>query len=326
VLDGQGGDDTMIGGDGNDTYVVDDAGDVVTEHVGEGTDTVQSSIDYTLGANLDDLTLTDGAINGTGNELANVITGNGQDNMLDGADGNDALNGNDGADVLSGGTGDDILSGGADNDLLLGVAGDDHLVGGTGADTMRGGSENDTYQVDSSGDLVIESANQGTDTVDASISYTLGANVENLVLTGTENHDGTGNALANAVTGNDGDNSIDGMAGNDVLTGGAGDDTFVFSTALDSSTNVDQVTDFSLSDDMISLSHSIFGAIDTGELSAAAFHTGTDADDAAQRIIYNDATGALSYDADGSGSGAAAIQFATLSPALSLDHEHFVVA
>jgi Ca2+-binding RTX toxin-like protein len=296
---------------------------------------VHSSINYSLGDNVENLTLTGDATDGTGNELINVITGNGEDNTLDGGAGNDALAGNDGADVLMGGTGNDLLSGGDGNDTLLGGSDDDHLVGGTGADVMLGGSGNDTYEIDNAGDSVSESSNQGTDTVETSLlSFTLGSNVENLTLTGTGDSSGTGNAAGNIITGNEGSNAIDGKAGNDIidgnagndiLAGGANDDTFVFSTALDESTNVDQITDFSTSDDMIGLSHSIFSAIDTGELSAAAFHTGTEATDAAQRIVYNDTTGGLFYDADGSGSEAA-VQFATLSPALALDHEHFVVA
>jgi Ca2+-binding RTX toxin-like protein len=208
TLNGGTGNDTMTGNAGNDTYVVDAAGDVVTEAAGEGTDTVQSSITYTLGANVENLTLTGGAsINGTGNAAANTITGNTGNNLLDGQGG---------ADTLNGLAGDDTLVGGAANDTL---------DGGTGNDAMAGNAGNDTYVVDSALDTVTELAAEGTDTVQSSISYTLGANLENLTLTGAANINGTGNELANTIGGNTGANTLAGGAGNDTITGGDGTDT-----------------------------------------------------------------------------------------------------
>src|SRR5262249_48305026 len=151
---------------GNDIYVVDDAGDVITENVNEGTDTVQASVTYTLGANVENLTLTGtSAINGTGNVDANIIIGNSGKNIID---------------------------------------------GGAGADTLIGGLGNDTYVVDNTGDVITENANEGTDTVQTSITYTLAANFENLTLTGTTAISGTGNDLANTITGNSADNILTG--------------------------------------------------------------------------------------------------------------------
>jgi len=218
--------DSMTGGLGDDTYVVDNVGDLVAENAGEGTDLVQSSITYTLTDNVENLTLTGTAsINGTGNALNNVITGNTGANVLSGLEGNDTLNGNVGNDTLLGGDGNDVLNGEAGADLLQGEAGDDTLNGGADADTLQGGIGNDTYVVDNAGDVVTESGDEGTDTVQSSIGYTLTANVENLTLTGTGNINGTGNTLDNIIVGNTGNNVLSGLAGNDTLTGSGGNDT-----------------------------------------------------------------------------------------------------
>ncbi|TMJ14706.1 MAG: calcium-binding protein, partial [Alphaproteobacteria bacterium] len=207
ILDGAAGADTLVGGKGDDTYYVDNAGDVVTEGASEGLDKVIASVSYALAANVEDLLLVGAALNGTGNELANVITGNGLDNGL---------------------------VGGAGNDTLYGMAGNDVLDGGTGTDTMVGGTGNDTYVVDTAGDVVTENAGEGTDTVLSSISYTLGTNFENLTLTGTA-ADGTGNGVANVITGNDSANHLYGLAGDDTLIGNGGDDV------LDGGTGADQM-------------------------------------------------------------------------------------
>lgn len=284
-IDGSSGDDTMAGGAGNDTYIVQNTGDVVIEDVDRGIDTVRSGLTYTLGANVENLILTGAASrDGTGNELANVITGNAGDNTLKGnagddtlagVAGNDVLDGGTGIDTMIGGTGDDkfyvddpmdvvveaadegvdwlyspfsivlpanverlILTGtdnidGTGNELensLSGNVGDNVLDGGAGADGMAGGKGNDIYVVDNVGDTVSELVGQGTDTVRSSISYTLGANVENLVLTGTGNLDGTGNQLDNVITGNGGNNVLTGNGGADTLIGGAGDDRYEIGT------------------------------------------------------------------------------------------------
>ena len=309
-LDGGAGNDTLAGGSGDDIYVVDATADVVTELSGEGSDVVQASASYTLSANIERLVLTGaGSINGTGNDLDNVITGNASANALAGAGGNDSLDGGVGNDTLDGGTGNDtmtggqgddtyhvdsagdvvddtltgdvdrviasvsyvspflsyvpvlelsgtgnnnltgwdiaeelignaganLLSGGAHHDTLRGGAGDDTLDGGTGNDSMLGGIGNDTFIVDSVADVVSENPGEGTDTVRSSLmTYALGANFENLVLTGTTGIDAYGNALANRITGNFMNNILDGGAGNDTLEGGKGDDTYT----VDSSTDV----------------------------------------------------------------------------------------
>lgn len=210
-LDGGAGGDSLLGGTGNDTYVVDSVADIVTESASEGTDQVLSSINYTLGSNLESLTLTgSAAINGTGNNLGNTLQGNAANN------------------VLTGGSGADFLLGNGGNDTLIGSAGDDYLSGGVGLDSMVGGLGDDVYVVDSAGDSVVETAGQGTyDEVRTSVSHALSAaqEVELLTLTGTASINGAGNSLANDIVGNGGNNLLQGLAGNDWLSGGLGSDT-----------------------------------------------------------------------------------------------------
>ena len=104
-----------------------------------------------------------------------------------------------------------------------------------GADTLRGGGGNDTYVVDNAGDVVTENAGEGTDLVQSSLTYTLGANVENLTLTGAAAINATGNTLDNILTGNTANNVLTGGAGNDTMRGGAGNDTYVVDAAAMSS-------------------------------------------------------------------------------------------
>jgi len=192
VLDGGAGADAMAGLGGNDVYMVDDAGDIVTEGAGQGTDRINSTIGLSLPADVEDLWLVGSAdIDGTGNGLDNVMWGNG------------------GHNVLAGGAGNDTLDGGA------------------GADSLSGGAGDDTLWVDDPGDLVIELAGEGTDTIKSALaSFTLPSQVENLLLLpGTAAISGIGNGLDNLLTGNAADNTLGGGDGNDVLDGGAGADT-----------------------------------------------------------------------------------------------------
>ena len=215
TLDGGAGADHLSGGLGDDTYVVDNVGDVVSESANAGIDTVQSSLAFGLGANVENLILTGAAaVNGFGNSLDNVITGN------------DAVN------------------------WLYGYDGADTLDGGAGADKMFGGTGNDTYIVDNNLDFIVENPGEGVDTVQSSLTRQLGANFENLVLTGTDAINGLGNGLDNVITGNsagnwlygyDGNDTLDGGAGTDHLNGGAGNDVFVLRAG---EANGDTIMDF----------------------------------------------------------------------------------
>ncbi len=334
ILDGGLGADTMEGGKGGDTYIVDDAGDTVVESLtaaqGGGVDTVKSSVSYTLGDNLDNLTLTGNSnIDGTGNALVNTILGNGADNTMDGAGG---------ADILKGGLGDDT-----------------YIV-----DLVRNGTTATVKLEDS----ITELANQGSDTVElrlrndisdyayatATTTLTLGANLENLDAsnTGALNLNLTGNTANNILTGNNADNILNGGVGsdfligeqgddtligglgNDTLTGGGGNDTFRFDTALNAASNVDTITDFTVGD-TIQLENQIFskltavGALSGNNFVTTAGDVAHAAGDNNDFVIYDASTGNLYYDADGNGSGVA-VQFATLIGVPILGAGDFIVA
>ena len=217
VLQGDGGNNVLSGGNGNDT--LDGGAGNDTLNGGNGTDTASYAsatagvtVDLSLagsqntgGAGADTLISVE---NLTGSAFNDLLRGDGANNSLNGGAGNDDLFGNDGNDTLTGG------------------AGTDHLYGGLG---------DDTYVVADNGDAVIENAGEGRDLVLASIDYTLGANVEDLTLSGSADT-GKGNGLDNAITGSDsanklygyeGNDTLDGRGGNDDLFGGAGGDTLI---------------------------------------------------------------------------------------------------
>ncbi|MEQ8700304.1 MAG: calcium-binding protein [Bauldia litoralis] len=294
ILNGGTGADVMRGRGGDDTYVVDNVGDQVIEAGGQGTDTVASSVSFTLGANVEYLGLSGTAnISGTGNGLANILVGN---------SGNNALFGGDGADGIDG-------------------------MGG--ADDMRGGTGDDTYFVDNAGDGVTEFAGQGTDTVASSIAFTLGANVENLVLTGSAKINGTGNNLANTLVGNAGKNTLNGGGAADTISGGlgkdkllgkGGKDMFVFADALGPA-NADKLKDFKHKKDKILLDQDIFAAVGT-KVGKKEFVEGKKAGDKNDHIIRDGKK--LFYDADGKG-GAKQVLFAKIDKEVDLDHKDFMV-
>ncbi|MCE7913305.1 MAG: hypothetical protein DYH15_01230 [Nitrosomonas sp. PRO4] len=224
----------------------------------------------------------------------------------------------------------DNLTGNAANNVLAGNAGNDTLAGWSGADTMLGGPGDDTYLVENSGDIVLEKVNEGIDTVSSRLTYTLPANVENLTLTGISTVNGTGNSSNNIMIGNNaanqllggaGSDTIDGGRGANSMTGGTGNDFFKFTTTG----HIDAITDYDVPNDTILLDNAVFAALGpAGTLPGAQFRIGANALDANDHIIYNSLTGALLYDANGSGVGAVQ-QIATLSGGLAMTNADFVV-
>ncbi|HTU11240.1 MAG TPA: calcium-binding protein [Allosphingosinicella sp.] len=326
LLHGGAGANYLAGGQGDDQYVVESAGDFIEEAAGQGNDRLYASLSFALalGASVETMSTADNAgtaaINLTGNELANNIIGNAGANVLNGAAGNDVLDGKEGNDILHGGLGDDSLYGGTGNDQLHGGAGTNYLAGGIG---------DDLYVVDNAANAIAEAAGQGNDRVYAAASYTLALGVSVEILStsdnaGTASIGLTGNELANTLFGNAGANVLDGGAGGDFLEGKGGADSYVFTTALGPN-NVDTIAGFQSGVDRIWLDNAVFTALGaSGALSPNAFVTGNAAADGTDRIVYNNATGQLFYDADGAG-GAAAILFATLQGAPALTATDFLV-
>src|SRR5262245_8099460 len=260
TIDGGGGDDTMAGGGGNDTYILDGA-DFVFEAAGGGTDHVISSAGYSLsGQAIENLTLTGTAIEGFGNELANIIRGNDVGNILAGEGGADKMIGGKGDDTYYvDNAGDKVIelndegfdtiisrisltvpvtmmrlildgsanlnaTGSASSDELFGNSGNNKLDGKAGADFMDGEDGADTYYVDHVGDVISDSGTTGDDQVLASADHSLGIGVEKLTLTGKA-VTGVGNELDNKIVGNAAANALNGNGGIDWLLGVAGNDT-----------------------------------------------------------------------------------------------------
>ena len=336
------GNDSLFGGKGNDKL-----------NGGNGVDSADYSV-ISTGVNInlssgkvtgisaeskvligtDKLTSIENAVGGDGNDIL-IATSKGSE--LDGGNGADTLTGGNGADMLYGGDGNDNVNAGGGNDLIIGGdgAGDDTYNGGAGIDTVKYSSALAGITVN----LNLNSANAFSTSTDAGIGIDKLTAIENIIA-GDFNDILLGNALNNRLDGGLGDDFISGDKGNDtliggedndtlagglgndILTGGAGNDIFIFDTVANTSKNKDTITDFVSGTDDIQFSKAIFKAfVATGDLSEAAFYAsfdvvkGHDSDD---RILYNTTTGALYYDADGSGKGAA-VQVALIGthPALA---------
>lgn len=291
TLDGRstvaGQEDALVGGLGDDVFIVALRGTTVVEYTGEGIDEVRASSSvFVLPNQVENLTYTGaGGFIGFGNALENVIKG------------------------------------GTDFDGLVGDAGNDTIYGGAGAgNELIGGTGNDTYVVEAGGDTIIEYASEGNDTVSTALAnYTLRTNVENLVYTGTGSFGGIGTAENNAITGGVGADTLVGLEGNDVLTGGAGADLLLGGNGADlfryigNETGYDRILDFTSGQDRISISSAFALA---GTLSFTANGEGA-ATTGNSTFTYNTNNGIVSYDADGTGAGAA-IALAQLNTGLTL--------
>ncbi len=293
---GRGAGDMLVGGAGDDVFLVYNEDTIVVETgtvANGGDDRVMTNVDYRL----------DGDV-----RIEQLQTTN------------------------SGGTKDIDLRGNFRQQTIIGNDGDNVLHdGGAGrGDVLIGGGGDDRYVIYNEDTDVREVGNNGYDRILTNVDYRMTGDmrVEQLQTTnsnGTKDIDLTGTTRTQTIIGNNGDNRIDGKKGADILTGRGGEDTFVFSTTL-SASNVDEITDFNVADDTIELHQDIFAAIGTGDLAASAFRANTSgqAADANDRIIYDTNNGLLYYDADGNGAGARVL-FAELDSGLAITHDDFNV-
>ena len=305
-IDGGFGDDEIYGGDGVDRLVGSTGADIIDG--GAGSDTAfylysRNPMTINLVTNVNTGGEADGdLLIGVENIVGSIyaadnITGDGYNNSFYGYAGNDALYGGGGNDTLNGGEGADILDGGSGiNTASYSTSAVGVTINLATATYLNGDAQGDTLT-----NLTSVLGSQSGDSL-------------------------TGNSSSNTLTGIGGGDFLNGGLGNDTLSGGAGADIYIFDTALNSATNKDTITDFVVADDTIWLENAIFTQLTaTGLLAAALFkNLSLAAIDADDRIIYDQATGTLSYDSDGSGA-AAAVQFAVLTGSPVIDVADFFV-
>jgi len=296
-LYGSGGTDTLDGGAGNDvidggadrdivTYASATAGVVVNLSLSGPQNTGGGGIDTLIG-------------------IENIVGSNFDDTLIGSAEGNN----------IKGGAGNDSISGSGLNDVLEGGEGNDILNGDAGFDVV-------SYSTATAGVTVSLAISTAQDTGAAGVDTLTGLER----LTGSAYSDVLGGSSdANIIVGGAGNDRITGGYGNDTLTGEAGADTFIFDAALSASGNTDKITDFVSTLDIIELNHSIFLAFGgPGVLLSSQFQVGTAANDAQDRIIYDQSTGNIYYDADGNGAGAQ-ILFAQVTAGQTLAFSDFII-
>lgn len=291
TLEGADGNDTLAGGDGSDTLTGGLGDDILTGGGGKGFDWANYADAFS-------------------SVIVNLATG-----LASGGSGNDTL------------SGIENVTGSSSNDKLTGDANDNTLNGGWGDDWIMGGLGNDTLLGDKGFDWASYSDAASAVTVDLALGAASGGSGDD-ALSGIEAVIGSkfgdtlmGDANDNTLKGGAGNDMLDGKDGFNTLIGGSGNDIFKFTTVG----HIDTINDYNVANDTIQLENAVFTALNTtGTLGAGRFRIGTQAVDANDFIIYNNATGELLYDADGNGTGAA-IQVATVGVGLSMTNADIVV-
>ena len=295
VLDGGNGNDTLQGGTGNDIYFVDSRNDSTLEFSGDGSDIVKTTLlVYGLQSEIEGLVF-------EGTSVARTGVGNALDNQLVGT---------------------------AGVDDLFGRSGSDRIDGGHGlANSLFGGIGNDIYVVRAVGDSIFEYAGEGYDSVETALaSFVLPNHVEALIYTGTGHFTGIGSLGDNRLVGGIGNDFFDAKDGNDLIVGGAGDDVlfggsgadqFRYETPL---SGLDRIFDFTSGSDKIALLGTAFAHSVVLDFVANGAPVATSAN---STFLYNSQNGILSFDADGTGAGAAVV-LAQLNAGLTLAAGDFI--
>jgi serralysin len=347
IIRGLAGRDTLNGGIGNDTLFGGEGKDILNGDAGDDILFGEAAEDSINGGDGNDVIFggaaTDTILGGFGND---IIFGDTGSDDIDGGDGKDVIIGGIGkVDTLKGGNGADLIFGDAGRDTIMGGAGNDRFVLSPTLDTINGGSGADM--------LIVPTFSKAVKITDNLVKTKIGAvsyiaeitSVERIVtldgfVGGRSGKPINGNAGDNVlngtaksqiILGNAGNDVIDGKgsadiiiggAGNDTMTGGSGGDVFIFESA---STGVDTITDFDADRDFIVLFGTGFGNLPSFFLDADAFHIGSAAADAEDRIIYDSATGNLMFDADGSGAGLATV-FVSVGAGKNISVADFMIA
>ncbi len=338
IVDGGAGDDNLFvdtliasiqGGTGTDTLTVTDA----TGGSGLSLELFVTGIENINGSQLDD------HFDGSKQKVALTMDGRGGNDILEGGSavdvitdfsGNNTLIGNGGNDTLLGGLGDDVMFGGQGDDVINGSFGNDKISGGPGKDYIDGGEGIDTllYVFSSEGGIIDlqnqVSAIDGVLEAFTSIENAVGSQGRDFIFGSADDNKLLGMSGDDVLRANDGNDVLMGGLGNDILEGGAGNDRFRFNTALDATDNFDKILDFNVTDDKILLSQDVFSSFTgKGFILADNFVAGINptAADANDFLLYNSATGVLSYDADGSGT-LTSVDFISLTgnPALTVSN------
>ncbi|WP_283258449.1 M10 family metallopeptidase C-terminal domain-containing protein [Pseudomonas sp. GX19020] len=311
VIYGRAGNDTLYGGDGDDWLYGGDGADWL--YGGAGRDrALYGDATAAVRADLQSQGLNSGFAAGdrffeiedlVGSAYNDTLLGDAGNNMIQGVGGIDAIYGREGNDTLYGGDGDDWLYGGAGADLLYGGAGRDRAHYGDATAAVRA-------------DLQSPGSNTGFAAGDRyfEIEDLVGSAYNDVLL---------GDAGNNMISGGAGNDTLFGREGNDTLIGGAGRDVFVFNTAPGVA-NADLISDFNIADDFIHLDDAIYFSLTVGALDASRFAVGAAATTAAHRIVYNQSSGAIFYDADGSGAGEMVL-IATVTANTALTAGHFLI-